>query len=185
MSLTEQVVCEVIGANPDLMRVLSALRDLALPDAWLSAGSVRNALWNHLTGQPVFDPETDCDVVFFDPGRPDEDNRLIEKQLDELAPGYGWEVKNQVYMHPHSPNTAPYRNSCDAISKYPETCTAIGVRLVGEDLEVFAPYGLEDLSQFILRPTPHFLADEERLQVYQERLVKKNWKRKWSALREA
>ena len=46
-------------------------------------------------------------------------------------------------MHGHSPHTLPYTSSRDAISKYPERCTAIGARLDEEgQLEVFLPYTL-------------------------------------------
>lgn len=52
-------------------------------------------------------------------------------------PSYQWEVKNQVFMHGHSPHTAPYQNARGAISKYPERCTAIAARLKDGDLELF------------------------------------------------
>ena len=64
-------------------------------------------------------------------------------------------------MHQHSPHTAPYSSSCDAMSKYPERCTAVGLRLNEEsDFELYAPYGLEDILNFQVRPTPHFLENE-------------------------
>ena len=43
-------------------------------------------------------------------------------------------------MHQHSLGTAPYRSACDAVSKYPEQCTALAVRLKKDDqLELFLP----------------------------------------------
>ena len=74
-------------------------------------------------------------------------------------------------------------SSRDAMSKYPERCTAIGLRL-NEDstLEFFAPYGLEDILNFQVSPTPHFLDNEDRMKLYQERLSKKNWQEKWENL---
>jgi hypothetical protein len=60
-------------------------------------------------------------------------------------------------MHIHSPNTKPYTSSQDAMSKYPETCTALGLRLLkNDDLELFIAYGLTDLVNFQVKPTPHF-----------------------------
>ena len=92
-------------------------------------------------------------------------------------------MKNQVYMHQHSPGTDPYRSACDAVSKYPEQCTALAVRLRKEgQLELFLPYGTKDIEDLIVQPTPHFLASPERLAVYTERMRKKDWKRKWPAL---
>jgi hypothetical protein len=86
-------------------------------------------------------------------------------------------------MHVHSPNTEPYHNSCDAIAKYPEKCTALAARINDKGkLELFLPYGLEDIVQFKVAPTPHFLADEERMRVYQQRLLKKHWQNKWPQL---
>lgn len=177
--LTEAKLLELIGADQDLMAILTLLGDLDLPDCWLAAGTVRNAIWNYLTGQPFFDTQTDVDVVFFDPARPYEDNQLIQDQLRTLAPVYHWEVKNQVYMHQHSPNTAPYTSSREAIGKYPETCTALAIRLTDEGLELFTPYGLDDVTSFTLRPTPHFQEDPERLAVYHKRLAKKKWSNRW------
>ena len=136
-----------------------------------------------MSGREKFDFETDIDVIFFDPTVSYEETLQIEKRLREAYPLYSWEVKNQVYMHIHSPNTKPYTSSQDAMSKYPETCTALGLRLLkNDDLELFIAYGLTDLVNFQVKPTPHFLADEERIKLYRERLEKKKWQSKWPRL---
>ena len=179
-----------------MMDILTIIRDLELKDSWLAAGSVRNFIWNLLSDKPAFDRETDVDVIFFDPDVSYEETLAIENKLREDFPQYQWELKNQVYMHQHqwelknqvymhqhSPHTAPYRNSCDAMSKYPERCTAVGLRLHADTtLELFAPYGLEDILNFQVRPTPHFLENEDRMKLYQKRLSKKNWREKWKNL---
>lgn len=179
----EQDILDAFRENPDIMTILTIIRDLALKDSWLAAGSVRNFIWNLLSGKSPFDRETDVDVIFFDPAISYEDTLGIERKLKENFPQYQWELKNQVYMHLHSSHTAPYTSSRDAMSKYPERCTAVGLRL-NEDstLELFAPYGLEDIMNFQVSPTPHFLENEERMKLYQERLSKKNWQEKWKNL---
>ena len=179
----EQDLLEVFRKNPDMMAILTIIRDLGLQDSWLAAGSVRNFIWNLLSDKSPFDHETDVDVIFFDPAISYEDTLGIERKLKENFPQYQWELKNQVYMHLHSSHTAPYTSSRDAMSKYPERCTAVGLRL-NEDstLELFAPYGLEDILKFQVSPTPHFLDNEERMKLYQERLLKKNWQKKWKNL---
>ena len=40
----------IILAEPTLVRVLTTIRDLALPDAWLVSGAIYNCVWNSLTG---------------------------------------------------------------------------------------------------------------------------------------
>ena len=169
--------------NQDMMAILTIIRDLELNDSWLAAGSVRNFIWNLLSEKPAFDRETDVDVIFFDPEVSYEETLAIENKLREDFPQYQWELKNQVYMHQHSPHTEPYVNSCDAMSKYPERCTAIGLRLqVDATLELFAPYGLEEILNFQVSPTPHFLENDDRMKLYQQRLSKKNWQVKWKNL---
>ena len=180
---TEQEILDAFRENPDIMAILTIIRDLELKDTWLAAGSVRNFIWNLLSDKSPFDHETDVDVIFFDPDVSYEETLGIERKLKEEFSQYQWELKNQVYMHLHSPHTAPYTSSRDAMSKYPERCTAVGLRL-NEDstLELFAPYGLEDILKFQVSPTPHFLDNEGRMKLYQDRLSKKNWREKWKNL---
>ena len=115
--LTEEAIVEQIQADPEMMTVLAIIRDLDLADAWLAAGAVRNFIWNQLSGKPEFDATTDMDLVFYDPTISYEETLQIEQELKKTYPQYAWEVKNQVYMHHHSPGTAPYRSACDAVSK--------------------------------------------------------------------
>ena len=181
--MTDQEILERLSQDQDIRAILEMIRSLELKDSWLAAGSVRNFIWNILAGKPGFDAETDVDVIFFDQTVSYEETLQMEMELRKAFPAYSWELKNQVYMHIHSPNTQPYTSSKDAMSKYPECCTAIGLRLLEDDqLELFAPYGLADIRAFQVRPTPHFLADAERKKLYMERIRKKNWQTKWPQL---
>lgn len=183
MEIEEKNLLDLFYADQHLMTIVRIIRELNLHDSWLAAGSVRNFIWNHLSGQTGFDPETDVDVIFFDPAVSYEETLHIEKYLKATYPSYQWEVKNQAYMHIHSPNTEPYASSKDAMSKYPERCTAVGLRLVDyETLELFVAHGLDDLVHFRICPTPHFLENEERLKLYRQRLSKKNWLHRWPQL---
>lgn len=175
---------KLLTADQEMMAILRIIDGLGLPDAWLAAGMVRNFIWNSLSNQRAFDRETDLDLVFFDPAVSYEESLALEADLQARYPDYQWEVKNQVYMHRHSPKTSPYTSARDAITKYPERCTAIAIKLDAKgQVQVFAPYGLDDIISFTIRPTPHFLADPDRLQVYQDRLAKKNWQQKWPSLK--
>ena len=181
--MTDQEILERLGQDQAIRAILEIIRNLQLEDSWLAAGSVRNFIWNILSGKSGFDAETDVDVIFFDPTVSYEKTLHLEMELRKAFPAYSWELKNQVYMHIHSPNSQPYTSSKDAMSKYPECCTAIGLRLLENDkLELFSPYGLADIRAFQVRPTPHFLADAERKKLYMERLSKKNWQAKWPQL---
>ena len=181
--MTDQEILERLSQDQDIRAILEMIRSLELKDSWLAAGSIRNFIWNILSGKSGFDAETDVDVIFFDPTVSYEKTLQLEMELRKAFPAYSWELKNQVYMHSHSPNTQPYTSSKDAMSKYPECCTAIGLRLLENDkLELFAPYGLVDIRAFQVRPTPHFLADADRKKLYRQRIRKKNWQAKWPQL---
>lgn len=184
MNETEKIILSALEKDEDIQRILQILSTLRLKGCWLCAGTVRNFIWNFLSNQNGFDRETDVDIIFFDQTVSYEETCQIELDLKKKYPQYKWEVKNQVYMHIHNPNTKSYNSSRDAMSKYPETCTAVGVRLSDKgELELFCPYGLESIISFELRPTPHFLVDEERMALYHRRLAKKDWFCKWPQLR--
>lgn len=71
----------------------------------------------------------------------------------------------------------PYQSSVDAISKFPETVTALGVKLDNiENVVLTAPHGIEDVINFQIRPTPYFSRTEDRLMVFNDRVDKKKWK---------
>lgn len=181
--LSEKEILHAFSSDQDMMTILQIIYDLQLKDSWLCAGSVRNFIWNILSDKPGFDTETDVDVIFFDPDVSYEETLNIENRLKREFPHYHWEVKNQVYMHIHSPNTQSYTSSQDAMSKYPERCTAVGLRLLDNgQLEFFAPYGLDDILHFRVQPTPHFLEDTDRRQIYNMRIQKKDWQKKWNNL---
>lgn len=179
--MTSNELFSVVMQHRELMELLEVIADLPLPDCWLAAGTIRNLIWNHLADRETI-LETDLDVVFFAPEWSETETQRLEKWLQSTYPSYCWELKNQADMHRHSPNTAPYQCTSDAISKYPERCTAIAVRYIHGKLELLAPYGLTDIANFVVRPTPHFLADPLRMKVYWERLAKKNWQQQWPQL---
>jgi hypothetical protein len=46
----------------------------------------------------------------------------------------------------------PYQSTEDAIGTWPTTATAIGVRPRGRELEVYAPFGTDELFNLVVRP---------------------------------
>lgn len=111
-------VLKQFQADLNIMEILTIIHSLNLKDSWLAAGSVRNYIWNRLSGKSGFDAETDVDVIFYDPAVSYEETVALEQKLRDAYPQYRWELKNQVYMHSHIPATSPYLGSCDAMSKY-------------------------------------------------------------------
>jgi len=164
--------------------LLGVVRALDLPDCWVGAGFVRNAVWDHFHHRPPSAPAGDVDVIWFDPGQADPAaDKAQEARLRRMEPAIRWSVKNQARMHLRN-GDAPYGSAVDAMRHWPETATAVAVRRNDRDeCEIAAPFGLEDLMGLILRPTPLFVHDRRSL--YQERLRAKAWTSSWPLLREA
>jgi hypothetical protein len=174
----------IIAGDPIRWRLLDAVRSMRLPDCWIGAGFVRNAVWDDLHGRPASPPSGDVDVLWFDPARTDpSQDRHIEAALRALDPSVAWSVKNQARMHVRN-GDAPYASATDAMRYWPETATAVAVRRNDYDgCEIAAPFGLDDLFGLILRPTPRF-ADDKR-QLHDHRVQAKRWLENWPRLRPA
>jgi hypothetical protein len=70
------------------MAMLQALAWLNLPDAWVAAGAVRNAVWDSLHAFAHSTPLADVDVIWFDASRADKAlDRKLERRLRDLLPG--------------------------------------------------------------------------------------------------
>ncbi|WP_263146029.1 nucleotidyltransferase family protein [Pseudomonas sp. RIT-PI-AD] len=172
----------IIANDPARWRLLQLVRTLGLADCRIGAGFVRNAVWDHLHGRESSPLSSDVDVIWFDPGRstPDYD-RDAEAVLRTLDSSVAWSVKNQARMHSRN-GDRPYVSSADAMRHWPETATAVAVRLgEGNLCEVSAPLGLDDLFGLIVRPTEGFVGGKRA--IYQARLASKDWVARWPLLR--
>ena len=171
----------LIASDRRRMDVLRLVRDLGLPDCWVAAGFVRNCVWDHLHGRAASLPAGDIDVIWFDPAACNAAHDAgLEAALRDRDATLDWSVKNQARMHARNGDT-PYESATDAMRYWPETATAVGVRLGARDgIEVAAPFGLDDLFALVVRPTSRFAA--EKHPVYLERLLAKQWKQAWPRL---
>ena len=93
-------------------------------------------------------------------------------------PTANWEVRNQARMHLRN-NDKPYKDCFNALEHWAETPTAIGARLVLNQIELLAPYGVSDLLGLTVRQTPKFI---HKRQIYYDRIEEKQWRSKWPLL---
>ena len=155
-------VISKLSKCPKMIALLEIVESLHLQQVCICAGTIRNNIWNILLDKEVsFD--TDIDVVFYDLSISWEKTIKIEKRLKKDYPTYKWELRNQAYMHKKNPNTQSFESVEEALSKFPETCTAIGMYKEGNTIKLIAPFGTHDLMNFIVTPTPHFLGNKERI----------------------
>jgi hypothetical protein len=148
------------------------------------------------------------DVIWFDSHCADSaDDEVLEEKLKALDRDIAWSVKNQSRMHVRN-DDEPYASATDALRFWPETATAVAVRLSGHpdgplspgtpgfpraqgqhdtcvpvapgNIEIAAPFGLDDLFGLIIRPGPRF--SEAKRDIFLDRVWTKHWLRIWPRL---
>jgi hypothetical protein len=168
---------DIITKDKHIIETLDIVKNLKLNDCWVGAGFIRNKVWDILH-EIKTTKLNDIDIVFFDETNVSEkEEKKIEQKLTTINPKVKWSVKNQARMHFRN-NHLKYINTENAISYWPETATAIAVRLnLNDKIEILAPYGLNDLFNLIVKPTPNF-----DLIVFQKRVNEKEWLKQWRNL---
>ncbi|MFT0563827.1 nucleotidyltransferase family protein [Bacillus thuringiensis] len=180
---TEKDIIRLIENDEWMMNVLQMAKSLELPDWWICAGFVRSKIWDTLHDYEAKTAMPDVDVIYYDSLHQDEIyEQSLETKLMNIDATIPWSVKNQARMHVVN-NMPPYSSSVNAISKFPETATALGVTLDElNNVILTAPCGIEDVLSLQVKPTAHFLESKERLHMYKNRVIKKNWQSKWPSI---
>jgi hypothetical protein len=177
----EERLEEIVRSTDWLMRALVAACEVAAPDWLVGAGAVRTAVWDRLHGYEVATQPADVDLAFFDPHDLSEEREAaFERQLRAMLP-IEWDAKNQARVHLWYPRrfgyeVPPLSSTADAVATWPETATAVGLRLTDDDrLVVEAPLGLDDLLGMVHRRNPRRVSVEE----YERRLASKRITERW------
>lgn len=168
--------------QPEMMADLEAVAALGLPQGCIAAGYFRNFVWDVLHGYTVRTPLHDVDVLYYNPDFLEEEaEKEYDARLRGINPALNWSVKNQARMHLKN-GEPPYRSVEDAMLHWPETATAVGARLKGgadgANIEIVAPFGLDDLLGLQVRQSP-FFRDRN---VFMNRIRDKEWLRIWPRL---
>jgi len=157
---------DILRGVSHVMEILSAVRDLKLPDAWLVSGGIYQTVWNVLTGRPLLHGIKDFDVIYFDGSdlsyeAEDAVIGQVNAALPELANLI--ETRNQARVHLWYEQRfgRPYRPldcSMDALTTYAARTHAVAARLDTQDrLVLHAPFGLANL--FGMRLVPNYAQD--------------------------
>ncbi|WP_245281392.1 nucleotidyltransferase family protein [Rhizobium sp. AAP43] len=157
---------------------------MALPDCWLVAGGLAQSVWNDSFGMDPLHGIADIDLVYFDPedlteqGEAQNANRLGEV-FRELP--VRLDVKNEARVHlwyaaKFGAAISPYCSTLDAITTFPTTATAVGIRPAGADIALVAPFGLDDLMGCVVRPNKKQITRD----IYEAKF--RRWIRYWPDL---
>ncbi|WP_341921695.1 nucleotidyltransferase family protein [Polaromonas sp. YR568] len=166
--------------NPCNQALLDGLVDLHLPDAWLVGGCLFQTVWNLLDGRAPGAGIRDYDVFYFDTeDLSDRSEQAVNRQAQTLFSGLGvqLDVRNQARVHTwyaayFGRPCPPLQNSCEGVDRFLVGSTSVGLRREAGHIEVYAPYGLDDMYRGILSPNPrvdHGLLYENKVRDYQAR----------------
>lgn len=149
----------ILQKSPLLSPILDHWGRIALPNAFLVAGAIAQTVWNHAFGLPAAHGIGDIDIVYFD-----SDDLSAETEAGHATRIRGLfgdlpvaiDVKNEARVHlwyeeKFGAPLEPYGSSEEAIATFPTTATAVGIRPSSKGLDVYAPFGLDDLLAAIVR----------------------------------
>lgn len=175
----------ILEGSPVLWSVIQGAEALGLERYYVGGGCIAQTVWNHLNRLPPLHGISDFDLAYYDQENLNwsaEDQ--IVRRANALLGGGGvpLDVKNQARVHFWYPERfgreiPPYPSLEAALSTWPTTATAVGVRLSGGKWTVYAPFGLEDLFAQVVRPNPVLVSRE----VYERKCAR--WHAVWPTLR--
>ncbi|AZE95577.1 hypothetical protein C4J95_3544 [Pseudomonas orientalis] len=172
MTLTVNTFLDLAMANPVNVEVTARLPALGLAQCMLTAGCLFQAVWNHQAQRPAEAGVKDYDVFYFDEDLSYEAEDAVIRKAEALFQdlGVNVEVKNQARVHLWYEQRfgRPYpqlQSARQGVDRYLVAGTCIALDIVTG--EVYAPYGLADVEQGLLRinplhPEPQLFAEKAR-----------------------
>ncbi|GAA3833705.1 nucleotidyltransferase family protein [Streptomyces chiangmaiensis] len=176
----------VLSRNDVLTEVLARTATLSLPGWYVAAGCLFQTVWNVVTERPPTSGIKDYDVIYFD-------DRDLSWEAEDAVIKTGREVfadlpadveiRNEARVHlwyedKFGVPCPPFDSSEAAIDSFAATTCCLGVRVETDGRwRVYAPHGLSDMFNLVLRPNPT-LAPRS---VYETKAAR--WHEQWPELR--
>ena len=181
-----RVLKQILLSSKELNYILHKLQETNLNNYYVGAGVIHQTVWNYYCDMPLNHGIKDVDIVYFDNDTSYEKEDIIINQIRELLidiHDFKLDIINEARVHlwykdKFGYDIEPLKNVEDAINKWPTTVTSIGVRLIKDELIVYAPYGLNDMYSLILRPNKAIVTKEE---IYNQKVLK--WTKQWPNLK--
>lgn len=171
--------------NPVNVAILERLPELGVEQPWLVAGCIYGAAWNRLTGRPPGENVKDYDIFYWDEDTSWEAEDTVIRRAGALFADLGVpvELKNQKrvplwYCGKFGVDYGPVGCAADAIARFQVACTCVGLAPGRGGVELYAPHGLEELYEGVLRANPLTPSPAERIRAKAE-----SYRARWPWLR--
>ncbi|MFF4550400.1 nucleotidyltransferase family protein [Streptomyces sp. NPDC001435] len=187
LPLVEQLdgLRSVLSQNEVLTDVMTRAATMELPGWYVTAGCLFQTVWNVVTDRPPTSGIKDYDIFYFD-------GTDLSWEAEDAAIKTGQEVfaglpakveiRNEARVHlwyeqKFGVPCPPHESTEAAIDSFAATTCCLGVRLdPGGGWRVYAPHGLSDVFNLVVRPNP-VLAPRE---VYEAKAAR--WRDEWPEL---
>ncbi|MGJ5749079.1 hypothetical protein FB563_6649 [Streptomyces puniciscabiei] len=175
----------VLSRNDMLTEILSRAATLELPGWYVTAGCLFQTVWNVVTGRPPTHGIKDYDLFYFDSGDMSwEAEDAVIKTGRKVFAGLPAEIeiRNEARVHlwyrdKFGVPCPPYDSTEAAIDSFAATTCCLGVRVEADGRwRVYAPHGLSDVFNLVVRPNP-VLAPRA---VYETKAAR--WREQWPEL---
>lgn len=156
---------EILYKNPYIKTILE---DNPFPNCknwYLTVGCVSQSVWNYLCGRDIVDGIKDYDLIYYDNKDISKEGEIKQQERIKrhfLTLPIEIEVINEARVHlwfeQDFGKKIDQLKSCeDAINGWPTTASAIGINKINGKVNVYAPYGLNDLFGMVIRPNKPFV----------------------------
>jgi hypothetical protein len=175
----------VLSRNAMLVEVLVRAGTLNLPNWYVAAGGIVQTVWNVVTDRPPAEGIKDYDLGYFDSSDLSweaEDAAIQAGQTIFTDLPIPVEIRNQARVHlwyedKFGVRCPPHTCVEAAIDSFEATTCCLGVRVEPNGRwRVYAPHGLSDVFNLVVRPNP-VLAPRS---VYQAKISR--WRQQWATL---
>jgi hypothetical protein len=156
----------LLQMNPTVNEILVRLPQLNVPDAWLASGCVFQTVWNVQAGHDPARAIKDYDVFYFDGTdlSADAENNVNDRAAEIFGDlGCEVDVRNQARVHTWYEREfgitgyPQLTKSTDGIDNFLAVCCMVAVRQTASgDIEIYAPFGVDDILRCVMRPNPWF-----------------------------
>lgn len=178
------ILKNILLKNDKIRYLLEKMDESGVSNYYIVAGCINQTVFNYYHGYEVDYGISDYDIVYFDEDVSYEAEDRVIKRINSLVGDIDIKVdiKNQArvylwYYEKYGVKRDPYVSVEDAINKWTSTVTCIGVRLSKGVFSVYAPYGLNDIFEMVIKPVKLEVTED----IYSEKAL--NWKKKWPKLK--
>jgi len=157
---------QLVRLNPIVMEIAGRASLLELHDTWVVSGCLFQTVWNVLAGESPSRGIRDYDLFYFDPSDLSrESEEAVNRRAAELFADLDCEIdiRNQARVHTwyeQEFGVAGYprlSRSTDGIDNFLAICCMVAIRRAKRgDFEIYAPFGVDDVLDRVMRPNPWF-----------------------------